>query len=65
MLHDGLYESHINSNVFLQGPANMSDYVISFHYITAKQMYELEYFIYHLRLHGLMSENQDLNRKHT
>ena len=42
----------------------MSDYAISFHYITAKQMYEL-YFIYHLRPHGLMSENQDSNRKPT
>ena len=34
---------------FLRGLANMSDYAISFHHITAKQMYELEYFVYHLR----------------
>ncbi|KAL8567972.1 hypothetical protein ACOMHN_029147 [Nucella lapillus] len=45
------------------GIGNMSDYAVTFHYIRPIQMYELEYFIYHLRPFGILSRAQNLNLK--
>ncbi|CAL1532600.1 unnamed protein product [Lymnaea stagnalis] len=43
------------------GVENISDYAISFHYISPTQMYDLEFFIYHLRPYGILNMPQKLN----
>ncbi|ESO96735.1 hypothetical protein LOTGIDRAFT_143711 [Lottia gigantea] len=45
------------------GTENISDYAISFHYISPEKMYSLEFYIYHLRPYGLVSKPQNLNNK--
>ena len=46
-----------------QGLDTVSDYAITFHYISVENMYNLEYFVYHLKPYGVLSGVQDLNRK--
>ncbi|CAL1537637.1 unnamed protein product [Lymnaea stagnalis] len=43
------------------GAENMSDYAISFHYVSPSKMYDLEFFIYHLRPYGILNMPQKLN----
>ncbi|CAL1538113.1 unnamed protein product [Lymnaea stagnalis] len=45
------------------GMENISDYAISFHYISSHRMYEMEFFIYHLRPYGILNTPQNLNVK--
>ncbi|OWF41079.1 Glycoprotein-N-acetylgalactosamine 3-beta-galactosyltransferase 1 [Mizuhopecten yessoensis] len=44
-----------------KGVDKISDYAISFHYIEPMRMYDLEFFIYHLRPYGVTSGHQHLN----
>ncbi|XP_052779626.1 glycoprotein-N-acetylgalactosamine 3-beta-galactosyltransferase 1-like [Mya arenaria] len=44
------------------GPESISDYAISFHYVSPANMYALEYFVYHLRPYGLHFKHQELNQ---
>ena len=39
----------------------LSDYAISFHQLQPDDMYTLEYFIYHLKVYGIIHAPQDLN----
>ena len=38
---------------------NISDYPISFHYISPKGMYFLEYYVYHLKVYGQDPQTDD------
>ncbi|KAK2140542.1 hypothetical protein LSH36_1321g00053 [Paralvinella palmiformis] len=39
----------------------MSDYPVSFHYMSPNAIYDIEYFIYHLGVYGIVKGLQDLN----
>ena len=36
-------------------------YPVTFHYVSVQQMYDLEFFIYHMGAYGIVSGLQDLN----
>ncbi|XP_067649807.1 glycoprotein-N-acetylgalactosamine 3-beta-galactosyltransferase 1-like [Haliotis asinina] len=44
-----------------QGIENISDYAVSFHYLSPSRMLSMEFYIYHLRPYGIRTENQALN----
>ena len=46
---------------FFQGIDSMSDYPVTFHYVSVEQMYNLEYYIYHMKPYGIQLRDQDLN----
>jgi len=45
-----------------QGVESISDYAITFHYASVKQLYNLEFYVYHLRPYGVVSGLQKLNK---
>lgn len=47
-----------------QGPESISDYSITFHYVSPEKMQALEFFIYHLQPYGIVSGFQKLNKPH-
>lgn len=50
-----------DANGSQKGTDSISDYAISFHYISPEQMHVLDFFIYHLRPYGIYSGEQQLN----
>jgi len=46
----------------VQGVESISDYAISFHYVSVEQLYNLDFYVYHLRPYGIVSGLQDLNQ---
>ena len=46
-----------------QGADSMSDLAVSFHYMSAEQMYDMEYYVYQLRPYGVRFESEDLNAR--
>ena len=49
--------------IYFQGPESISDYAISFHYVSPTQMYDLEFYIYHMKTYGNDANMQNLNHK--
>ncbi|KAI8785568.1 glycoprotein-N-acetylgalactosamine 3-beta-galactosyltransferase 1, partial [Biomphalaria glabrata] len=45
------------------GIGNMSNYAISFHYVSGRKMYDLEFYIYHLRPYGILNVPLALNAR--
>ena len=50
-------------SLLFQGAEYISDYAISFHYVTPEQMYLFELFLYQLSVYGEHLGQKDLNRK--
>ena len=49
--------------IFSQGMNHISDYPITFHYMSVDDMYNMEFYTYHLQAYGIVNRPQDLNRK--
>jgi len=47
----------------LQGADSVSDYPVSFHYVSGPRMLELEYFTYRLHAYGIVGGLQSVNRR--
>ena len=47
----------------MQGVESISDYAITFHYVTVEQLYNLDFYVYHLRPYGIVSGLQELNQQ--
>jgi len=39
----------------------VSHYPVSFHYVTSSEMHEIEYFIYHAHVYGIVSGLEAVN----
>jgi len=62
-LDDGSRDEMFVCGVWLlQGVESISDYAISFHYVTVEQLYNLDFYVYHLRPYGVVSGLQELNQ---
>jgi len=48
---------------WLQGVESISDYAITFHYVSVEQLYNLDFYVYHLRPYGVVSGLQELNQQ--
>ena len=54
-----------NDSFFFQGIDNISDYPVSFHYMNHREMYMMEYYVYHLRAFGIAFEEEQINLNRT
>ncbi|XP_059178837.1 glycoprotein-N-acetylgalactosamine 3-beta-galactosyltransferase 1-like [Physella acuta] len=63
--HYGQWYLDRESHGAKKGIENISDYAVSFHYVSPSNMYTLEFLIYHMRPYGIMLELQNLNNKTT
>ncbi|XP_048242079.1 glycoprotein-N-acetylgalactosamine 3-beta-galactosyltransferase 1-like [Haliotis rufescens] len=52
-----------DANGAKKGTENISNYAISFHYVSPQKMQALEFYIYHLRPYGIVSGTKELNRQ--
>ncbi|XP_055873479.1 glycoprotein-N-acetylgalactosamine 3-beta-galactosyltransferase 1-like [Biomphalaria glabrata] len=52
-----------DSDLRRMGIGNMSNYAISFHYVSGRKMYDLEFYIYHLRPYGILNVPLALNAR--
>ena len=53
-----------NVLTFFQGIKSVSNYPISFHQITADEMYNYEYYTYHLRPYGIIAGLEEVNKQY-
>ncbi|XP_067671690.1 glycoprotein-N-acetylgalactosamine 3-beta-galactosyltransferase 1-B-like [Haliotis asinina] len=51
-----------DANGAKKGADSVSDYAISFHYVSPQKMYFLEFYVYHLRPYGNVSGTREINR---
>ena len=42
---------------------NISNYAITFHYVSVEQLYNLEFYTYHLQPYGAISGFKELNKQ--
>ncbi|KAK6958628.1 glycoprotein-N-acetylgalactosamine 3-beta-galactosyltransferase 1, partial [Biomphalaria glabrata] len=47
------------------GIENISNYAITFHYVSGSKMHDLEFYIYHLRPYGILNLPLNLNVKNS
>jgi len=58
------WPTHVWHLLFLlQGADSVSDYPVSFHYVSGPRMLELEYFAYRLHAYGIVGGLQSVNRR--
>lgn len=56
-----LIDSNVHFVIVSQGIESISDYAITFHYVSVQLLYNLEFYLYHFRPYGIVSGLQDLN----
>ncbi|KAK7479158.1 hypothetical protein BaRGS_00029599, partial [Batillaria attramentaria] len=59
--YPGWYYNY-DANGARKGTESVSDYAITFHYVSPQKMQALEFYIYHLSPYGIINGKQDLNK---
>ncbi|XP_064612313.1 glycoprotein-N-acetylgalactosamine 3-beta-galactosyltransferase 1-like [Liolophura sinensis] len=60
-LYNDRFDDYDGESGAIKGMGAISDFAVSFHYVQPPMMYDLEFYVYHLRPYGISSHPHDID----